>query len=45
MLNQMAKSAKLLVDTYERIFPGRPRSKPLTNEEKSHLMKEIAEQI
>jgi hypothetical protein len=45
MLDQMARRSEILVDTYERLFPGRPRSKPLTREELKSLMTEAADQL
>lgn len=44
-LDQMTRRTKILVDTYERLFPGRSRSKPLTREELESLMTEAADQL
>jgi hypothetical protein len=45
MLDQMTRRTKILVDTYERLFPGRSRSKPLTREELESLMRTAADQL
>ena len=45
MLDQMTRRTKILVDTYERLFPGRSRSKPLTREELESLMTAAAGQL
>ena len=44
-LDQMTRRTKILVDTYERLFPGRSRSKPLTREELESLMTAAADQL
>jgi len=40
-LDEMRERASLLVQVYEKIFPGRPREKPLTKEENEELMEEL----
>jgi len=39
-LDEMTERAALLVDSYQRLFPNRPRGKPLTPEENQELMDE-----
>ncbi|MFO7870277.1 MAG: hypothetical protein R6V03_02460 [Kiritimatiellia bacterium] len=39
---EMEKRARILVDTYNRIFPDRPRSKEFTPEETFQLMEEAS---
>jgi hypothetical protein len=45
MLDQMTQRAQILVQTYERMFPGRPRSEPLSQDELQSLMMEAADQL
>jgi len=40
-LDEMTQRATLLVKTYEKLFPNRPRNIPLTEEEHAHLMQEV----
>jgi len=42
MLDQVSERVRILVETYDRLFPGRPRGKPLTDNEHTLLMKEAA---
>ncbi len=45
MLDQMTHRAQILVQTYERMFPGRARSQPLSQDELKSLMMEASNQI
>jgi hypothetical protein len=45
MLDQMTQRAQILVETYERLFPGRSRSDPLTREELESLMIDVADRL
>jgi hypothetical protein len=45
MLDQMTRRAQILVETYERLFPGRSRSEPLSREELESLMTDAADQL
>lgn len=45
MLDQMTQRGQILVETYERLFPGRSRSEPLSREELESLMTEAADQL
>jgi len=45
MLDQMTQRAQILVRTYERMFPKRSKSEPLTEDELSSLMIEAANQL
>ena len=40
-LNEITQRATLLVKTYEKLFPNRPRNIPLTLEEYANLMQEV----
>ncbi|MBA3065318.1 hypothetical protein KJ633_02370 [bacterium] len=41
ILDEMTQRATLLIETYEKLFPGRPKNIPLTPEENEILMKEV----
>jgi len=45
MLDEMTTRAKILFRTYDRMFPGRPRSEELSQSEHQALMKEAADQL
>lgn len=45
MLDQMTRRAQILVRAYDRLFPGRPRSKPLSRDEQKLLMRQASEQL
>ena len=45
MLDQMTRRAQILVQEYERLFPGRPRSKLLNQDEQALLMMQASEQL
>lgn len=40
LLDEMTKTAKVLVEIYNELYPGRPRETPLTETELSRLMDE-----
>lgn len=42
VVEELAERAKILVDTYDQLFPGRPRGKPLTEDEKYLLLETAA---
>jgi hypothetical protein len=44
-LDEMTQRATLLVQVYEKIFPNRPREKPLTATENKLLMEEVANSL
>lgn len=45
MLNQITQRARILVRTYERMFPGRSRSQLLSQDELTILMQEASDQL
>ena len=45
MVDEMTKRAKILVETYNELFPGRPRANPLTQAELMLLMEAAANKL
>ena len=45
MIDEMTTRARILVRTYDRLFPGRPRSKELSRTEHEALMEAAANQL